>query len=115
MGQWLTVPATDEVTGKTVFVLTPQKAPADPTNTNPTAQKNQFYLVYYPLKSTIPAGELDCQTGAATGAGNCFDLRVFPFYIPTYDSNPADANEPAPPASTGTAANPVRSTWAATV
>jgi hypothetical protein len=93
MGQWLTVPASDDVTGNTVFVLTPQKAPADPTNTNPTAQKNQFYLVYYPVKSTIPAGELDCQTGAVTGVGNCFDLRVFPFYIsPTYDSNPGDAN-----------------------
>jgi hypothetical protein len=85
----LAEPAVDNVTGNTVFLLTPNGAPM-PVRANLKAQA-PFYLPAYPLKSTIPRGELDCQTGAATGVGNCTHLQVLPFYDSDYDNNPADA------------------------
>lgn len=63
--------ALDGETGKTVFILTPNKAPA-PTYTNYIAQA-PIYLVVYPTTSTIPADHLDCTVT------NCNGLNVLPF------------------------------------
>jgi hypothetical protein len=86
----VTEPATDNGTGNIVFLLTPNGAPL-PVNANPHAQ-SPLYLPLYPLKSTIPPSEFECQTGAATGVGNCTHFQVLQANLPWYDNNPADAN-----------------------
>lgn len=70
-GQASVEPAVDDSTGGTVYLLTPAKAPF-PTKNNPTADA-PLYLVVYPLSSTIPAGDLDCQPT------NCDHSNVLPF------------------------------------
>ena len=68
--------ALDGETGKTVFILTPDKAPA-PTPTNAAAQA-PIYLIAYPVQSTIPADHLDCTVT------NCKGLNVLPFANSSY-------------------------------
>jgi hypothetical protein len=81
-GQTTVEPAFDDVTGNIVFLLTPNGAPL-PSEANPAAQEN-FYQPIYPLSSTIPADELNCQTS------NCNHAHVLGFANPNYDSNSAD-------------------------
>jgi hypothetical protein len=81
-GQATLEPAIDDVTGNIVFLLTPNGAPLPP-EANPAAQEN-LYQVMYPLASTIPADELNCQPT------NCNHAHVLPFANANYDSNPAD-------------------------
>jgi hypothetical protein len=89
-GQSTVEPSFDDVTGNTVFLLTPNHAP-NPSHAAPPAQ-SPLYIPVYPTSSTIPADHLDCQSGWATGTGNCTHLQVLPFYDSDYDSNSADAN-----------------------
>jgi hypothetical protein len=69
-------PATDNVTGGTVYIKTPIKAPF-PSNANPRATA-PLYLVLYPLTSTVPAYSLNCQPN------NCDHVNVLPFASTDY-------------------------------
>lgn len=89
-GQATVEPAFDDQTGNTIFLLTPNGAPLP--SKPPAAAQAPMYIPVYPLSSAISPGNLDCQTGAATGIGNCTHLQVLPFYDPAYDANAADAD-----------------------
>ena len=64
-------PALDTATGNTVYLLTPNKAPF-PSKANPVATA-PLYLPLYPVTSTVPADELNCQPT------NCDHVNVLPF------------------------------------
>ena len=89
-GQATIEPALDDATGNAVFLLTPNGAPL-PSKANSHAQ-DAMYIPAYPTRSTIAGADLDCQTGAGTGTGNCNHLQVLPFSDPVYDPDPADAS-----------------------
>lgn len=89
-GQSTVEPALDDATGNAVFLLTPNGAPL-PSKANKHAQ-DTMYIPVYPTSSTILGADLDCQTGAGTGTGNCNHLQVLPFSDPVYDPDPADVS-----------------------
>jgi hypothetical protein len=64
-------PAIDDANGNTIYLLTPIKAPF-PSNANPVATA-PLYLTLYPLTSTVPAADLNCQPT------NCDHANVLPF------------------------------------
>src|SRR5450759_1295337 len=68
-GQFSVEPAVDDSNG--IYLLTPLKNPA-PSNANPRATA-PLYLLLYPLSSTVPAYELNCQPT------NCDHANVLPF------------------------------------
>ena len=70
-GQYEVEPAFNYSTGNTVYLLTPLKAPF-PSHANPQATA-PFFQVIYPVSSTIPASELNCQPT------NCDHTNVLPF------------------------------------
>ena len=64
-------PAFDASTGSPIYLLTPLKSPF-PSKSNPRAAA-PLYLVTYPLSSTLPAAEFNCQPN------NCDHVNVLPF------------------------------------
>jgi hypothetical protein len=70
-GQRSVEPALDTANGNTVYLLTPTKAPF-PSKANPVATA-PLYLPLYPLNSTVPVAELNCQPN------NCDHVNVLPF------------------------------------
>jgi hypothetical protein len=81
-------PAIDLSNGSTVYLLTPDKAPF-PSKANPVATA-PLYLPVYPLSSTVPSGDLNCQPDS------CDHVNVLPFPSPDYGflpgSDPACAD-----------------------
>ena len=83
-------PAIDYSTGKTIYLLTPIKAPF-PSKAN-TVATAPLYLPLYPLSSTVPADELNCQPD------NCDHVNVLPFpsadygFLPGSDQRCTDFN-----------------------
>lgn len=73
-------PAVDYANGDTVYLLTPIKAPF-PSKANPIATA-PLYLPLYPLNSTVPAFELNCQPS------NCDHVNVLPFPSVDYGALP---------------------------
>jgi hypothetical protein len=82
-GQASVEPAVDSSNGSTVYLLTPDKAPF-PSKANPVATA-PLYLPLYPLSSTVPAGELNCQPT------NCDHVNVLPFPSTAYGALPGTA------------------------
>jgi len=86
-------PAFDDSTGNTIYLLAPLKTPLSPANTAATAP---YYHVVYPLGSTVPAQELNCQPT------NCDHLNVLPFpetdygALPGFDQACTDFNGGSP-------------------
>jgi hypothetical protein len=70
-GQVSVEPAIDYSNGDTIYLLTPDKAPF-PSKANPVAVA-PLYLPVYPLSSTLPASEFNCQPD------NCDHVNVLPF------------------------------------
>lgn len=64
-------PAIDYANGNTIYLLTPVKAPF-PSKANAVATA-PLYLPLYPLSSTVPADDLNCQPN------NCDHANVLPF------------------------------------
>jgi hypothetical protein len=83
-------PAIDYSTGNTIYLLTPIKAPF-PSKAN-TVATAPLYLPLYPLSSTVPADDLDCQPT------NCDHANVLPFpstdygFLPGSDTRCTDFN-----------------------
>ena len=73
-------PAIDNMTGNTVYLLTPTKAPF-PSKANPVATA-PLYLPWYPVSSTVVANDLNCQPT------NCDHANVLPFASPDYGQLP---------------------------
>jgi hypothetical protein len=73
-------PAVDSSTGDAVYLLTPIKAPF-PSKAN-TVATAPLYLTLYPLSSTVPAAELNCQPT------NCDHVNVLPFPSVDYGALP---------------------------
>jgi hypothetical protein len=69
-------PGFDDSTGNVIYLKTPLNAPL-PTHTSPEATAPFFEFVY-PLASTLPANEFDCQPS------NCNHVNVLPFPDPAY-------------------------------
>ena len=69
-------PALDYATGRTIYLLTPIKAPF-PSKAN-TVATAPLYLPLYPLSSTVVADDLNCQPS------NCDHANVLPFPSPDY-------------------------------
>src|SRR5712692_8640177 len=78
-------PALNSANGDTVYLLTPVKAPF-PSKANPTHATAPLYLPLYPLTSTVPAFELNCQPT------NCDHLNVLPFGSADYGVLPGTAS-----------------------
>lgn len=76
-------PAIDSSTGNKVYLLTPIHAPF-PSKANPVATA-PLYLPLYPMSSTIPADDLNCQPT------NCDHANVLPFPSPDYGAASAQA------------------------
>jgi hypothetical protein len=76
-------PAVDYANGSTVYLLTPIKAPF-PSKANPIATA-PLYLPVYPITSTVPAFDLNCQPT------NCDHVNVLPFLDADYGSASAQA------------------------
>ena len=70
-GQVTVEPAVNDSDGSVVYLLTPNDAPF-PSNADAAATA-PLYLVVYPLSSTIPADQLNCQPT------NCDHANVLPF------------------------------------
>jgi hypothetical protein len=70
-GQVTVEPAINSANGDTVYLHTPDKSPF-PSKANPVAWA-PLYLPLYPLTSTVPAYELNCQPT------NCDHANVLPF------------------------------------
>ncbi len=70
-GQVPVEPAINSANRATVYLLTPEKVPL-PSKGNPVATAPLF-LAVYPLASTVPASDLDCQPE------NCEHVNVLPF------------------------------------
>ncbi len=70
-GQYEVEPAFNDSTGNAIYLLSPLKNPT-PSRANPTATA-PFFEVLYPLSSTIPASDLNCQPT------NCDHGNVLPF------------------------------------
>jgi hypothetical protein len=83
-GQASVEPAFNAANGNTLYLLTPDKAPL-PSKANPVATA-PLYLVVYPVSSTIPANELNCQPT------NCDHANVLPFPSVDYGALP-DTNQ----------------------
>ena len=64
-------PAVDSSTGDGIYLLTPIKAPF-PSKANKVATA-PLYIVLYPVTSTVPAFDLNCQPT------NCDHVNVLPF------------------------------------
>src|SRR5579859_2812226 len=79
-GQGSVEPALDTSNGNTVYLLTPDKAPF-PSKANHVATA-PLYLPLYPVTSTVPANELNCQPT------NCDHVNVLPFPSPDYGALP---------------------------
>ena len=73
-------PAVDSSTGDAVYLLTPIKAPF-PSKANPVATA-PLYITLYPVTSTVPAIELNCQPT------NCDHVNVLPFPSVDYGALP---------------------------
>ena len=71
-------PAVNSSSGGTIYLLTPVKA-ASPANVNEKATA-PLYLTLYPLSSTVPAFDLNCQPN------NCEHVNVLPFQFAGYDA-----------------------------
>jgi hypothetical protein len=82
-GQVTVEPAVDLSNGHAVYLLTPNKAPF-PSKANPVATA-PMYLPLYPVTSTVPAVELNCQPF------NCAHVNVLPFASVDYGSLPGTA------------------------
>ena len=76
-------PAIDSSTGDEVYLLTPIKAPF-PSKANPVATA-PLYLAVYPLSSTVPTFDLNCQPD------NCDHVNVLPFHFAGYDALPGSS------------------------
>jgi hypothetical protein len=79
-GQVSVEPALDTANGNTVYLLTPDKAPL-PSKSSPVAAA-PLYLAVYPVSSTVPANELNCQPS------NCDHVNVLPFPSADYGALP---------------------------
>lgn len=83
-------PAIDYANGNTIYLLTPVKAPF-PSKANAVATA-PLYLPLYPLSSTVPADDLNCQPN------NCDHVNVLPFpsadygFLPGSDKRCTDFN-----------------------
>lgn len=83
-------PAIDYANGNTIYLLTPVKAPF-PSKANAVATA-PLYLPLYPLSSTVPADDLNCQPN------NCDHANVLPFpsadygFLPGSDKRCTDFN-----------------------
>src|SRR5215468_4978809 len=75
-GQFEVEPAFDDSEGGLIYLLTPLKNPF-PSKANPRATA-PMYIPLYPLSSTVPASDLNCQPT------NCDHLNVLPFPEPDY-------------------------------
>ncbi len=84
-GQVEVEPAFDLSNGNEIYLLTPLKAPF-PSKANQAAVA-PMYLPVYPLSSTVPAGDLNCQPT------NCDHLNVLPF--PQTDYGVLPGSDPA--------------------
>ncbi|HEY2468836.1 MAG TPA: hypothetical protein VGI45_13485 [Terracidiphilus sp.] len=71
LGNSIIEPAFDDMTGTPVFIHETQKSPF-PVKSNPRAAA-PIYAVEYPVQSSIPAAEMDCQPT------NCDHDNVIPF------------------------------------
>lgn len=80
-GQVTIEPFLDDSNGNTVYMLETQKTPA-PSRSNVKAVA-PLYAVVYPVSSTVPGGELNCQPT------NCDHLNVLPFPDTDYGVLPA--------------------------
>lgn len=76
-------PAVDSFNGSAVYLLTPIKSPF-PSKAN-TVATAPLYLPLYPLSSTVPASDLNCQPT------NCDHANVLPFHFAGYDALPGTA------------------------
>jgi hypothetical protein len=79
-GQVSVEPAIDSANGNPVYLLTPIKAPF-PSKANPVATA-PLYLPLYPMSSSVPAFELNCQPT------NCDHANVLPFPSVDYGALP---------------------------
>ena len=79
-GQSAVEPALDDSSGNTIYLLTPLKNPF-PSKSN-TKASAPMYIVVYPLISTVPDFELNCQPT------NCDHLNVLPFPDSDYGALP---------------------------
>jgi len=73
-------PAIDSSTGNGIYLLTPIKAPF-PSKAN-TVATAPLYLPLYPLSSTVPTSDLNCQPT------NCDHVNVLPFHFSGYNALP---------------------------
>jgi hypothetical protein len=74
-------PAVNSANGATVYLLTPIKAPF-PSKANADHATAPLYLPVYPMTSTVPAFELNCQPD------NCDHVNVLPFPSADYGALP---------------------------
>jgi hypothetical protein len=79
--QFSVEPAINSGSGATVYILTPIKAPF-PSKANPDHAVAPLYLPLYPVTSTVPAFELNCQPT------NCDHVNVLPFPSVDYGALP---------------------------
>jgi hypothetical protein len=84
-GQSEVEPALDDSNGNAIYLLTPLKNPF-PSKANPRATA-PMYLPMYPLSSTVPASDLNCQPT------NCDHSNVLPF--PESDYGALSGSDPA--------------------
>ena len=76
-GQAEVEPAVNDADGGTIYLLTPLKSPF-PSKANEKHAAANMYITMYPVSSTVPAFELNCQPT------NCDHLNVLPFSSPDY-------------------------------
>lgn len=81
LGNSIIEPAIEDMTGNPVFILETQKSPF-PVKSNASAAA-PIYAVLYPLASSVPAGDLDCQPT------NCNHDQVFEMPNTDYGILPA--------------------------
>lgn len=79
-GQSEVEPAFDDSNGNAIYLKSPLKNPF-PSEANPRATA-PMYTVVYPLSSTVPADQLNCQPT------NCDHLNVLPFADSDYGALP---------------------------
>jgi hypothetical protein len=82
-GQVTVEPAIDNSNGNAIYLLTPDKSPF-PSKANPVATA-PLYLPLYPVTSSVPSWELNCQPS------NCDHANVLPFPSVDYGALPGTA------------------------
>lgn len=82
-GRYEVEPAINDANGSGIYLLSPLKNPF-PAKANPKATA-PLYLVVYPIGSTVPAEDLNCQPT------NCDHANVLPFPDSDYGALPGTA------------------------